>query len=110
MALETHLNPWLTFRAGAQQSAFASYKYKTTGVSQTSKESDFLWSMGTTVKLGNVQFDAVLDPAFLNNPFAQLMGNTNAVFEGSSTFGGARSTGGPGFGTPFPQVSLTYTW
>jgi len=111
MALETHLNPWLTFRAGAQQSALATYKFKTTGNTQTFKESDFSWSMGTTVKLGNVQFDAVLDPAFLNNPFAQLMGNTNAVFEGSSQFGGGnRSTGGPGFGTPFPQVSLTYTW
>lgn len=112
MGLETHLNSWLTFRAGAQQTAFASYKDKDTtpgGVTTTEKVSDFTWSMGTTVKLGNVQFDAVLDPSFLNNPFAQLTGGTNAVFENGSFFNGSRATGTTQ-GTVFPQVSLTYTW
>jgi hypothetical protein len=111
MALETHLNPWLSFRAGAQQSVFATYKYETTGLTQTFKGSDFSFIMGTTVKMGNVQFDAVLDPAFFNNPFAQLTGNTNAVFDGFGYYGGgARAAGGPTQGTVFPQVSLTYTW
>lgn len=110
MALETHLNPWLTFRAGAQNSVMASYKYETTGLTQTFKGSDFTFMMGTTVKMGNVQFDAVLDPAFFNNPFAQLLGNTNAVFDGSSYYKTSRVAGGPTNGTAFPQVSLTYTW
>lgn len=111
MALETHLNPWLTFRAGAQQSVMATYKYETTGLTQTFKGSDFSFMMGTTVKMGNVQFDAVLDPAFFNNPFAQLLGNTNAVFEGAGYYNNAsRVGGGPTMGTAFPQVSLTYTW
>lgn len=113
MALETHLNPWLTFRAGAQQSVFASYKQKDSspgGVTQTYKVSDFMFMMGTTVKMGNVQFDAVLDPSFFNNPFAQLMGGTNAVFEGYYDYPSLSAAGGPGFATVFPQVSLTYTW
>lgn len=110
MALETHLNPWLTFRAGAQQSVFATYKLETTGATETAKLSVFTFTMGTTVKIGSVQFDAVLDPAFFNNPFAQLTGNTNAVFDGTSYYpGGTRAQGGPN-GTVFPQVSLTYTW
>lgn len=111
IALETHLNPWLAFRCGAQQSVFGTYKYETTGLTQTWKGSDFMFMMGTTVKMGNVQFDAVLDPAFFNNPFAQLLGNTNAVFEGANLYGGGyRAAGGPTNGTAFPQVSLTYTW
>jgi hypothetical protein len=114
MALETHLNSWLTFRAGAQQSVFATYKHKDSsvgGVTTSSKGSDFSFAMGTTVKLGNVQFDAVLDPAFLNNPFAQLMGGTNVAFDQYYYGGrGNRAAGGPNYGTVFPQVSLTYTW
>lgn len=113
MALETHLNSWLTFRAGAQQSAFATYKTKHTGgVTTTSKGSDFNFAMGTTVKLGNVQFDAVLDPAFLNNPFAQLMGSTNVAFDQNyyGAYGSTRAAGAPNYGTVFPQVSVTYTW
>ncbi len=115
MALETHLNPWLTFRAGAQQSVFATYKVKDSspgGVTTKEKASDFTWMMGTTIKMGNVQFDAVLDPGFLNNPFAQLLGGTNAVYEGQYYLldGANRAQGGPGYATVFPQVSLTYTW
>jgi hypothetical protein len=113
LALETHLNSWLTFRAGAQQSVFASYKDEDSGpggVTTQSKGSDFTWAMGTTVKLGNVQFDAVLDPAFLNNPFAQLMGGTNVAFDQYYYYDTARAGGGPNYGTAFPQVSLTYTW
>lgn len=110
MALETHLNSWLTFRAGAQQSVFESYKEKTTGNTTTEKYSYFSFNMGTTVKLGNVQFDAVLDPAFFNNPFAQLTGGTNVAFGQYYYYGGDRAAGGPNYGTVFPQVSLTYTW
>jgi len=110
MALETHLNPWLTFRAGAQQSVMGTYKLKTTGSTETIKLSLLTFNMGTTVKMGNVQFDAVLDPAFFNNPFAQLTGATNAMFEGIQPYGGLSAAGGPTNGTVFPQVSLTYTW
>jgi len=111
MALETHLNPWLTFRAGAQQSVMGTYKLKTTGSTETIKLSLLTFNMGTTVKMGNVQFDAVLDPAFFNNPFAQLMGSQNSTFEGIGYYGGGtRATGGGTNGTVFPQVSLTYTW
>jgi hypothetical protein len=110
MALETHLNPWLTFRCGAQQSVFATYKEETPGVTTKDKHSDFTFMMGTTVKIGSLQMDAALDPAFFNNPFAQLTGATNAMFEGVSPGGGLRAGGGPTNGTVFPQVSLTYTW
>lgn len=112
MALETHLNPWLTFRAGAQNSVMATYKNKTTGNTQTWKESNFSFMMGTTVKMGNVQFDAVLDPMFLNNPFAQLLGSDNATFESDYYYDKANRAAGSGspYGTAFPQVSVTYTW
>ncbi len=112
-ALETHLNPWLTFRFGAQQAVFYTQKDEDTspgGVTTKDKYSYFTYMMGTTVKMGNVQFDAVLDPGFLNNPFAQLMGGTNAVYEGTYYYGYDRANGGPGYATVFPQVSLTYTW
>jgi hypothetical protein len=110
MALETHLNPWLTFRCGAQTSVFATYKQETPGTTFTDKRSDFTFMMGTSVKIGSLMFDAVLDPSFFNNPFAQLTGATNAQFEGYSPAGGLSAAGGPGNGTVFPQVSLTYTW
>jgi hypothetical protein len=113
MGLETHLNSWLTFRAGAQQSAFETWEHKDSspgGVTTKESQSHFSFNMGTTVKIGNVQFDAVLDPAFLNNPFAQLMGGTNVAFDQYNYYDANRAAGGPNYGTAFPQVSLTYTW
>ena len=108
LALETHLNPWLTFRAGAQNAMFYSFTDKFTGGEDKYKEHFFTFNLGTTVKMGNLVFDATLDPAFLQNPFAQLMGGTNAFYYGA--YGPSdRPTGGPA-GFVFPQVSATYTW
>ncbi|MFN8589323.1 MAG: hypothetical protein U0704_16145 [Candidatus Eisenbacteria bacterium] len=106
LALETHLNPWLTFRAGAQNAMFYTYKEKFTGGENKWKEHYFTFNLGTTVKLGNLTLDATLDPAFLQNPFAQLMGGTSAYYWGYSS---KREAGGPN-NVVFPQVSATYTW
>ncbi|MBK7367282.1 MAG: hypothetical protein IPJ04_05020 [Candidatus Eisenbacteria bacterium] len=108
MALETHLNPWLTFRAGAQNAMFYSYTEKFTGGEEKWKEHYFTFNLGTTVKLGNLVLDATLDPAFLQNPFAQLMGGQNAFYY-NSYYGPGRVDGGP-VGFVFPNVSATYTW
>ncbi|MBK7367283.1 MAG: hypothetical protein IPJ04_05025 [Candidatus Eisenbacteria bacterium] len=109
MALETHLNPWLTFRAGAQNAMFYSYTYKYEGGGEEKyKEHYFTFNLGTTVKLGNLTLDAVLDPAFLQNPFAQLMGGSNAFYY--NDYYGSRGTGYSAGNTCFPQVSATYTW
>lgn len=109
MALETHINPWLTFRAGAQSAMFYSYKDETTNPSSeyTEKANYFNFNLGTTVKLGNLTLDAVLDPAFLQNPFAQLMGGSSAFYYNS--YYGSRPEGFAG-NTAFPMVSATYTW
>ncbi|MBI5170903.1 MAG: hypothetical protein HZA61_15545 [Candidatus Eisenbacteria bacterium] len=108
MALETHLNPWLSFRAGAQNAMFYSYTEKFTGGEDKWKEHYFTFNLGTTVKLGNLTFDAVLDPAFLQNPFAQLMGGSNAFYY--NDYYGYRGNGYNAGNTAFPQVSATYTW
>lgn len=109
LSLETHINPWLAFRAGGQSAMFYSYKYETTNPSSTytDKHNYFTFNMGTTVKLGNLTFDAVLDPAFLQNPFAQLMGGNSALY-GNNWYG--YRTNGNGPGVAFPMVSATYTW
>ncbi len=108
MALETHLNPWLAFRAGAQNAMFYSYSEKYTGGEYKWKDHYFTFNLGTTVKLGNLVLDATLDPAFLQNPFAQLMGGQNAFFY-NGYYSKVREAGGPN-GFVFPTVSATYTW
>ena len=62
----------------------------------TSKGHYFTFNLGATVKLGNLELDAVLDPAFLQNPFAQLMGGASAYYDGENV--------------AFPEVSATYRW
>ena len=108
MALETHLNPWLTFRAGAQNAMFYSRSQKYTGGEYKLKDHNFTFNLGTTVKLGNLVLDATLDPAFLQNPFAQLMGGDNAFFY-NGYYSKVREAGGSN-GFAFPTVSATYTW
>ncbi|MBI5170902.1 MAG: hypothetical protein HZA61_15540 [Candidatus Eisenbacteria bacterium] len=108
MALETHLNPWLSFRAGAQNAMFYSYSEKYTGGEDKWKEHYFTFNLGTTVKMGNLVFDATLDPAFLQNPFAQLMGGDNAFYY-NSYYNKGRVDGFTN-GFVFPTVSATYTW
>ncbi|MFN8589324.1 MAG: hypothetical protein U0704_16150 [Candidatus Eisenbacteria bacterium] len=106
LALETHLNPWLTFRAGAQNAMFYQWSNSFSNVERVYKQHDFSFNFGTSVKLGNLTFDATLDPAFLQNPFAQLMGGTNAYFVGAPSRVDAPSYGG----VVFPQVSASYRW
>ncbi|MCC6652526.1 MAG: hypothetical protein IT348_15350 [Candidatus Eisenbacteria bacterium] len=96
LALETQVNPWLAFRAGAQNPMFLTYKDETSTTEITSKGHYFTFNLGATVKLGNLELDAVLDPAFLQNPFAQLMGGASAYYDGENV--------------AFPEVSATYRW
>ena len=68
-ALETHVNPWLTVRFGATNDAWV--QQKVTGFTGTGTESKFTFSnfdmqLGCGVKLGGLQFDAIMDPNFYN--------------------------------------------
>ena len=106
LALETQLNPWLTFRAGAQNVMFYSYKQESGASQIESKGHEFTFNIGTSVKLGSLMLDATLDPAFLQNPFAQLMGGSSAYYwNGYSD----RATGFPS-AVAFPKVTATYSW
>lgn len=97
LSFETHVNSWLTLRAGAQNAAFYSVKNEPAGgPTTTEKDMVFSFLMGAGVKLSNVQLDATLDSAFPHNPFAQLWGGNSAVFEDGEV--------------PFPHVTATYTW
>ena len=109
MALETQLTPWLAFRAGAMEAYMHTWDNKFVGVERHWKDHYFGFNIGTTVKLGSLVLDATLDPAFLQNPFAQLMGGTNAFYYGGG-FGPVERPQAPGYGVVFPQVSATYTW
>ncbi len=102
MALESQINHWLTLRMGATKGAWHSYKVEgdspVNGGQQTLtlKDSPFSMNIGTGVKVGSLQFDAVLDNLFYLNPGAQLLGNQRAFFWGA--------------GAPFEKVSVTYAW
>ncbi|HEY6866682.1 MAG TPA: hypothetical protein VI792_05455 [Candidatus Eisenbacteria bacterium] len=68
-ALETHVNRWLTLRFGANNGAFEKIKVEGKGVTAYTRElsiSSFHMNLGTGIKLGTLQLDAVLD-----NNFAQ---------------------------------------
>ena len=101
MALETHVNPWLTLRLGATKGTFNTLKIEgSTGVANTSqtitlKGSPFAMNTGASVKLGTLTFDTLLDNLFFTNPFAQLMGSSNANFW---------------YAEVFPKVSVSYRW
>ena len=106
LALETQLNPWLSFRAGAQNAMFLSHTMEAGATQTEGKGHEFSFNLGTSVKLGSLMLDATLDPAFLQNPFAQLAGGTNSYFwNGYSD----RVTGYSG-AVAFPKVTATYTW
>jgi hypothetical protein len=109
MALETHLNPWLAFRAGATEAYMHTWDNKFSDVERHWKDHYFGFNIGASVKLGSLMLDATLDPAFLQNPFAQLMGGTSAFYYGGGAPVAARPEA-PGYGVVFPQVSATYTW
>jgi hypothetical protein len=93
MALETHVNSWLTLRFGAQNAVLYSLKTDVGNpiVSTTFKQHVFDFSMGAGVKLGSLMLDATLADNFWNNPVGAVWNN--------------------GIGpAPFPRVSATYSF
>ena len=68
-ALETHVNPWLTLRFGARNGAFHHVKIEApTGPEKYERsDSPFQMELGTGIKIGTLQFDAVVNDAL---PFA----------------------------------------
>lgn len=92
-ALETHVNNWLTFRMGANKGAYHKVTIEEVGGGNRSiKETlaSFNMNIGTGVKLGTLQLDAVL-----NNAFPQTLGGF------FSQLGGFVS---------FPKVTATYSF
>ncbi len=82
-ALETHVNSWLTLRFGANKGAWYSIEDKDPTVPSNIKfkGSDFNMSLGSGVKVGNLQLDAVLNSDFPNNlPFFISGTATNNMF------------------------------
>ena len=100
MALETQVDSWLTVRFGANKGVFHTYKVEgrsgVAGKTITLKNSPFSMNLGAGVKVGSLQFDAVLDNFFYNNPAAQFLGNNNSNFFNNRYV--------------FQKVSATYTW
>jgi hypothetical protein len=93
MALEAHVNSWLTVRFGAQNAVLYSIKVESGSpvVTQTVKFHAFTYDMGAGVKVGSMVFDATVTPNFWNNPVGAVWNN--------------------GLGpVPFPRVSATYSF
>jgi len=84
MGLETGVNSWLTLRFGASNSITARGENFAGDVLKTDT---FSFSTGAGVKVGTLQFDATVAPSFYN-------GAVNNVLNG----------------TPFANVSATYTF
>jgi hypothetical protein len=68
-ALETHVNNWLTLRFGANKGAFQNLKIEDKVTGETTKQSlsSFTMNLGAGVKVGSLQFDALLAPNFFQN-------------------------------------------
>lgn len=71
-ALETHVNPWLTLRFGANQDVNAKIKADPIAITggtpnSTTSFSRFQMELGCGVKVGGLQFDAIMDSDFYNN-------------------------------------------
>jgi hypothetical protein len=94
MALESHVNSWLTLRFGARNAVLYSLKLENTAgfpTPTTIKQHVFDFNMGAGVKLGSLMLDATLADNFWNNPVGAVFNN--------------------GLGTnPFPRVSATYSF
>lgn len=84
MGLETGVNSWLTLRFGASNSVTARGE---NFVGDVVKTDTFSFNTGAGVKVGTLQFDATVTPAFYN-------GAVNNVLNGN----------------PFANVSATYTF
>jgi hypothetical protein len=92
-ALETHVNSWLTIRFGANQGVNRQVKLdprsnslSTPDVKESS--SDFDMTLGCGVKVGGLQFDAIMDNDFYNR------------------FNTLSSSSAPGYA----KVTATYPW
>lgn len=95
-ALETHVNPWLTLRFGAQKGVFYNFKAEDQAVDPTSElttyVSPFQFFLGTGVKLGTLQLDATLAQDFFHNPASYVTNESND------------------FSPLFPRVTATYSF
>lgn len=92
-SLETHVNSWLTFRMGAQKGAYEKLTVEDQAASAREIETtsaSFLMNIGTGVKLGTLQLDAVL-----NNTFPHTLGG---FFSNIANF------------VAFPKVTATYAF
>jgi hypothetical protein len=97
-ALETHVNPWLTLRFGAQQGSFYTEKYSQDDTdalpNSNGEEKDhhswYSMNMGAGVKLGTLQLDATLNQSFFHNGPYLISGESTSYL--------------------FPKVSATYTF
>ena len=93
LAVESHVNSWLTLRFGAQNAVLYSFKTEAGApvTTVTDKRHAFTYNMGAGVKLGTFMLDATLTPNFWNNPIGAVWNN--------------------GLGAnPFPRVSATYSF
>jgi hypothetical protein len=95
MALETHVNSWLTIRTGASKGAFTKVKFEPRNNPSKAKvettSTSFDMNIGCGVKLGTLQLDAVLAD--------------NAFQFSNGLLGGTSPTGGF-----FPKVTATYSF
>jgi len=80
-ALETHVNPWLTLRFGANKGAWHKVEFKgeDPGAEETVTLSDspFNMSLGAGVKIGTLQLDGVLNQAIAQNGLYFISGSSN---------------------------------
>jgi hypothetical protein len=76
-ALETHVNSWLTVRFGANKGAWEKVKIELpNGDKQEVNASSFNMRLGAGVKVGNLQFDAIVSDDFPNNLPYFISGST----------------------------------
>lgn len=78
-ALETHVNPWLTLRMGANKGAWHSLKVENAITPQNLRfeNSPFAMSLGAGIKLGTLQLDAVLNDRIAQNGLYFISGSAN---------------------------------
>jgi len=78
-ALETHINPWLTLRFGADKGAWHTVKFEDKDTPQNLRyeNSPFFMTLGAGVKLGTLQLDAVLNDHIAQNGLYFISGSAN---------------------------------
>jgi hypothetical protein len=80
-ALETHVNPWLTLRFGANKGAWHTVKLEDSdpvaGGRFEIHDSPFNMSLGAGVKVGTLQLDGVLNQAIAQNGLYFISGSSN---------------------------------